>query len=349
MDVLPSAASLSASFSRSAVAILASSRSRRLPTSSFLPSTDTLIPFPVTDSNSPGSVSFIPLSSAPCTIACPSGCSEERSAEATSRSNSSALLPLVGTTSVSEGCPFVIVPVLSSTRVLSLCAVSRASAERMRIPFWAPLPVPTMMESGVARPRAHGQAIMSTATAFTRAKMRAGVGPKLNQTMKVAMAMKMTMGTKRLAIRSARRWMGALEPWACSTNWIIWASMVSFPTLLALKRKAPVWLMVAPITVSPSPFVTGRLSPVTIDSSNVERPSIISPSTGTFSPGRTITISPSCTCSIGISSSLPSRNTRAVFAWRPMSLRMASPVPPLAIASRRRPSIMRVMMTPTAS
>ena len=44
-----------------------------------------------------------------------------------------------------------------------------ASAERMRVPFSAPLPVPTMIDSGVARPRAQGQAMISTATAATRA------------------------------------------------------------------------------------------------------------------------------------------------------------------------------------
>ena len=55
---------------------------------------------------------------------------------------------------------------------------------------------------------------------------------------------------------------------------MIWASIVSLPTLVARKRKAPVWLIVAPITVSPASLVTGSDSPVTIDSSIVERPSI---------------------------------------------------------------------------
>ena len=57
------------------------------------------------------------------------------------------------------------VPVLSSTTVSSLCAVSSASADRIRIPARAPLPVPTWMDSGVARPSAHGQAMISTAIA----------------------------------------------------------------------------------------------------------------------------------------------------------------------------------------
>ena len=61
--------------------------------------------------------------------------------------------------------PSVIVPVLSRTIVSSLCAVSSASAERIRTPFSAPLPVPTMIDSGVASPSAHGQAMISTDTA----------------------------------------------------------------------------------------------------------------------------------------------------------------------------------------
>ena len=66
--------------------------------------------------------------------------------------------------SVTTGLPSVSVPVLSSTTGLSLCAVSSASPPVMRMPFSAPLPVPTMMAVGVARPSAQGQAMTSTAT-----------------------------------------------------------------------------------------------------------------------------------------------------------------------------------------
>src|SRR5450759_2058308 len=41
--------------------------------------------------------------------------------------------------------------------------------------------------------------------------------------------------------------MGAFEPCACWTNLIIWASIVSRPTLVARKRNEPVRLMVAPM------------------------------------------------------------------------------------------------------
>ncbi len=67
------------------------------------------------------------------------------------------------------GFPSVRVPVLSTISVLTFSIVSRASALRTRMPSLAPRPVPTMMDMGVAKPRAQGQAMMSTATAFTKA------------------------------------------------------------------------------------------------------------------------------------------------------------------------------------
>jgi len=59
--------------------------------------------------------------------------------------------------------------------------------------------------------------------------------------------------------------------------------------------KLPDWLIVPPMIFAPVSFVTGIDSPVTIDSSNAERPSTMTPSTGTFSPGRTRSLSFVCT------------------------------------------------------
>ena len=159
-------------------------------------------------------------------------------------------------TSVRAGLPAVMVPVLSSTIVSSLCAVSRASAERIRMPAWAPLPVPTMIDSGVARPSAHGQAMISTATAETSASVNAGGGPGDEPDREGGDR----DGDDRRArstpeIASASRWIGALDAWACCTRRMIWASMVSAPTLAARTRSDPVLLMVAPMTVSPARLV----------------------------------------------------------------------------------------------
>ncbi len=52
----------------------------------------------------------------------------------------------------------------------------------------APRPVPTMIDIGVARPSAQGQAMISTATALTSAKPIAGGGPKSAQATNVTTA-----------------------------------------------------------------------------------------------------------------------------------------------------------------
>jgi hypothetical protein len=106
--------------------------------------------------------------------------------------------------------------------------------------------------------------------------------------------------------------MGAFEPCASSTSLMMRERTVSAPTFVARKVIEPFLLMLAPMTLSPGPFSTGMLSPVSMDSSTAVRPLATSPSTGIFSPGLTRRMSPSSTSSIGISTSAPSRTTVAV-------------------------------------
>ena len=56
------------------------------------------------------------------------------------------------------------VPVLSKTTVSIFCDFSNISAFLIIRPDFAPLPVATIIETGVAKPRAHGQAITKTVT-----------------------------------------------------------------------------------------------------------------------------------------------------------------------------------------
>src|SRR5690606_4404965 len=70
---------------------------------------------------------------------------------------------------VTAGLPYVNVPVLSTTRITALCNCSKAAAFLIRIPFFAPLPMLTMTDIGVARPKAHGQAIINTESALVMA------------------------------------------------------------------------------------------------------------------------------------------------------------------------------------
>jgi hypothetical protein len=91
---------------------------------------------------------------------------------------------------------------------------------------------------------------------------------------------------------SATFWIGARLRWASATMPMIRERTVSFPTLSATIRNEPVWLSVPPMTASPACFSTGIGSPVIIDSSTELLPSVSRPSTGTFSPGRTLRMSP---------------------------------------------------------
>jgi hypothetical protein len=95
------------------------------------------------------------------------------------------------------------------------------------------------------------------------------------------------------------------------------------------------------MTRSPARLSTGADSPVSIDSSTEDEPSTTVPSTGTFSPGRTRTRSPTATWSMGTSTSTvpsgPSRRTRAVVGARPTSVLMEAAVRFLALSSSQRP------------
>ena len=106
------------------------------------------------------------------TIASPRGCSDRVSSEAARSSSSGGVSPEAGTTAATSGRPSVSVPVLSKTTVSTRPAVSSASPPRTRIPASAPCPVPTMIAVGVARPMAHGQAMITTPMKAVRASVK---------------------------------------------------------------------------------------------------------------------------------------------------------------------------------
>ena len=82
---------------------------------------------------------------------------------------SSSCHPCTGLDKTIFGFPSVSVPVLSTTSVSTFSSRSSAAASLKRTPAAAPRPIATMTDIGVARPSAHGQAMMRTATAFTSA------------------------------------------------------------------------------------------------------------------------------------------------------------------------------------
>ena len=159
--------------------------------------------------------------------------------------------------------PSVTVPVLSSTTVSTRRVDSSTSGPLIRMPSWAPRPVPTSSAVGVASPSAHGQAMISTATAAVKAAAAPAPVPSQNA----------EGGRRPARSRSARRRRrsgrpaaapAALPFCASSTSRAIWASWVSAPTRVARTTSRPPALTVAPTTASPGPTSTGTDSPVSM-------------------------------------------------------------------------------------
>ena len=232
-------------------------------------------------------------------------------------------------TSTSAIRPAVTVPVLSSTTVSTRRVASSTSGPLIRMPSLAPRPVPTSSAVGVARPSAHGQAMISTATrgGEGRGDTRAGAEPERES---ARSANAITIGTNTPEIRSASRCTGALPLCASSTSFAIWASWVSAPTRVARTISRPPAFTVAPTTASPGPTSTGTDSPVSSAASTAERPSSTTPSVATFSPGRTTNRSPTASRSIGIRSSRPpSAQHRDVLRAQLQQRPQRRPGPPL--------------------
>ena len=179
-------------------------------------------------------------------------------------------------------------------------AVCSASPFRISTPASAAFPTPTITDIGVAKPKAHGQAIISTVVAETMAKAMAGSGPKLSHASALNTEVIITTGTKKAEITSAKRPIGGFEFCARFTILMICASAVSLPTRVALNKIMPDLFKVPATTSSSSAFSAGIGSPVSMDSSIEVCPSNTTPSTGIFSPGFTFTISLNKTCSIPI-------------------------------------------------
>ncbi len=204
--------------------------------------------------------------------------------------------------------PVVSVPVLSSTTVSITPDASSASGPLMRMPNWPPRPTPTIRAVGVARPSAHGHAMIKTLSAAL--KLARGPPPASSQIVSVTNAITSTAGTNHDTTLSTWVCTDALRAWACSAVAAICASCVWAPTRSARTMRAPVVFTVPPSTVSPSVTSRGIGSPVIIDVSRAEEPSTTVPSVAIRSPGRIANRSPTRSSPIGMTASTPSRITR---------------------------------------
>ena len=184
-------------------------------------------------------------------IASANGCSDLDSSVAANSSRWVSWWPLLVTMSVTRGYPSVNVPVLSKTTVFIRWITSKIGALLIKIPSSAPRPTPATTAVGVANPSAQGQATIKTDIKKVSA-LASGSPAKKNQQPNVSTATPITMGTKTLVTWSANVWIGAFDPWADSTSWMICASIVSSPTFCTRKLNLPVPLTVPLITSSPT-------------------------------------------------------------------------------------------------
>jgi len=109
------------------------------------------------------------------------------------------------------GLPSVSVPVLSTIMVSTRRKFSIAEASRNKMPCVAALPVATMMDIGVAKPRAQGQAMISTETALISPYCQPWGPPSRPHAKKAVSAMPITTSTNQPATWSAMRCIGAFE------------------------------------------------------------------------------------------------------------------------------------------
>ena len=97
------------------------------------------------------------------------GCSLPRSRLAASAQHSVLGPSRQGLKAARRGLPSVSVPVLSTSKRVHFAENLQGLGVADQHAWLAPRPVPTMIDMGVASPKAQGQAMISTATALTRA------------------------------------------------------------------------------------------------------------------------------------------------------------------------------------
>jgi hypothetical protein len=161
--------------------------------------------------------------------------------------------------------------------------------------------------------------------------------------------MPITNGTNIDDILSANHWIGAFDHWASWIRFTIWASAVSFQTLVTWNSKLHIVLIVHPNTFDQTVFSTGILSHVSIDSSILECHDTIIQSIGILSHGLTNTISHLTTWSIATSTKVFHFFIFAILGANHISLAIACEVDHLASASNNFHRATNIINKPATS
>ena len=223
-----------------------------------------------------------------------------------------------------DNLPSVTVPVLSSTTCVTFLACSIVVAALNTKPNFAPTPPAIRITIGTASPIAHGHEIASTEIAYVSATTTASPPdwprtptPTPIHTANVTVASARTAGTNHPQTQSAVSCTRARENRAPSTIPAISLIVLSPGRRVARTTSVLGPLSVPATTLSPTPFSTGRDSPVIIDSSTVLVPDTTEPSVMIAESGRTAKVSPRWRRRASRTSSCRSGKTmRAVFSWR---------------------------------
>ena len=134
------------------------------------------------------------------------------------------------------------------------------------------------------------------------------------------------------------RSVGDFDSCASSTRRTTRAMVLSEAEAVTRTRRTLPPLIVPANTGSPTTLRLGTLSPVTGASSRSPAPSMISPSAGTRSPGRTRMTAPTATVSAATSVVTPSTSTKAVLGTRAASPWMLLRARPAATPSSISPT-----------
>ena len=200
------------------------------------------------------------------------------------------------------------------------------------------------MTSGIARPRAWGQAMTSTVTVRTTASL--GL-PIMAQTTAVMRAAISANQKSNAAARSARAW--AREEDSCASATMLWIPprAVSPPMASTWTRTVLSVATVPATTRSPLSRKTGRDSPVIMDSSNSAEPLTMVPSAGARAPARTSTMSSTASSETGTVWACPSMIFSASSGKSSAKASKAEEAAPSARISNQWPS--SIMTTRRAS
>ena len=231
----------------------------------------------------------------PSTIARASGCSESASTAAASRQSASALAADVDEDRLALGQRAGLV---EDDGVAPSRARSSASRSLTSRPFRAPSEVEIAITSGIASPRACGQAITRTVAVRTSAPSGSPCEPPEDERDRCRPRGRRRTGWPRPGRPAPGR--ATPDAWAAATSRMIPDSAVSSPMAVTwTRRRAARGDRAGDDRVAGLPWRPARDSPVIIDSSTSALPSTTMPSAGTRAPGRTRTTSPTASAATG--------------------------------------------------